>query len=210
MKELPVMIVTGTRRGIGHGIAKYFAGPDYQVIGCSRGEGPSDLPNYQHYQVDLTEEKEVRKFVRTVKKEYKRIDNLVCNVGLVKPSKYVSLTSGDEMGDYIKTNFLSSFYICREVSKLMMSQEYGRIVNLSSIMTGIHAAGSSAYSSTKSAVEEMTKVMAEELAPTGVTCNVVAPSTVMTDTVRDLGEDWLKEMWKMQSMKRVCNQLQCI
>ena len=106
------------------------------------------------------------------------------------------------MGDYIKTNFLSSFYICREVSKLMMSQEYGRIVNLSSIMTGIHAAGSSAYSSTKSAVEEMTKVMAEELAPTGVTCNVVAPSTVMTDTVRDLGEDWLKEMWKMQSMKR--------
>lgn len=69
-------------------------------------------------------------------------------------------------------------------------------------MTSIHSPGTSAYSSTKKALEEMTKVLAEELAPQNITCNSVALSVMMTETVKDLGDEWLERMFEMQSIKR--------
>ena len=200
--EKPVMIITGTRRGIGKGIAEYYIEQGYNVIGCSRGKGTITADNYQHEKVDLIDEKQVRKFVRTVKKQYEKIDILVCNVGLVGSVLHMSLTSSESLHSFINTNFVANYLICREVSKTMVSNRSGRIITLSSIMTSIHSPGTSAYSSTKKALEEMTKVLAEELAPQNITCNSVALSVMMTETVKDLGDEWLERMFEMQSIKR--------
>ena len=201
-KERPVMIITGTRRGIGKGIAEFYIEQGNNVIGCSRGEGTIKAVNYQHERVDLIDEKQVRKFVRTVKKQYEKIDILVCNVGLVGSVLHMSLTSAESLSAFINTNFVANYLICREVSKTMVSNRSGRIITLSSIMTSIHSPGTSAYSSTKKALEEMTKVLAEELAPQNITCNSVALSVMMTETVKDLGDEWLERMFEMQSIKR--------
>ena len=200
--EKPVMIITGTRRGIGKGIAEHYIDQGYNVIGCSRGRGTISAENYQHEQVDLIDDKQVRNFVRTIKKQYKKIDILVCNVGLVASVLHMSLTSTESLNDFINSNFVANYLICREVSKVMVSNRSGRIITLSSIMTSIHAPGTSAYSSTKKALEEMTKVLAEELAPQAITCNSVALSVMMTETVKDLGQEWLERMYEMQSIKR--------
>lgn len=198
----PKIIIAGSRTGIGKGIAEFFVEHNYNVIGISRGTSSIGAGNYSHFQADLTDEKEVKKLCRELKKNYDFIDGLICCVGIVRPSKYASVTTGPEMLNYINTNFLANFYLNREVSKIMIQQKFGRIVNLSSIMTSLNTEGTCAYGSTKKALEQMTKVLAVELAPMGVTCNCVCPAVVLTETVSALGEKWLEEMYAMQTMKR--------
>jgi 3-oxoacyl-[acyl-carrier protein] reductase len=84
----------------------------------------------------------------------------------------------------------------------MMLQRYGRIINIGSIMSEIHAPGTCAYAPTKLAVVEFTKVLARELAEYGVTCNVVSPSMVITNSNLFFGEKWKKAMLEMQTIKR--------
>ncbi len=196
------LIVTGSTRGIGLQIANYFIESGVHVIGCSRGPGVITSDKYEHHQVDLTDEKHVRSWARTIKLAHKSVDAVVCNVGLAKSKLLMPMVSSELLNSFIQTNFVAAYLTCREIGKIMVQQRYGRIINISSIMTGMHVAGTSAYSSTKAAVEEMTKVLAVEVAQTGVTCNAIACSTMLSESVRDLGEEWMSKMLAAQTMKR--------
>jgi 3-oxoacyl-[acyl-carrier protein] reductase len=103
---------------------------------------------------------------------------------------------------FVDAILTGTFLVCREFSKLMALQRYGRIVNIGSIMTELHAPGTVAYASAKSAVVQLTKVMARELANSGVTCNVVSPSLVLTDSSEAFGPDWKAAMLAMQTIQR--------
>ena len=210
----PVIVVTGTSKGIGYGIAEYFLGKGYNVAGCSRGVSTIEHDNYFHSRVDVAEENQVRDWVRSIKKRFKRIDILVCNAGYAPANLLMSMTPGTVLTDLLQVNIAGSFYVCREVSKVMLLQRSGRIITTSSMAVGLHEEGTSAYSASKSAIVEMTKVMAKELAPAGITCNVIAPSILMTDAVKDLGEDIIERALENLSVKRmvtieeVCNILE--
>lgn len=207
----PVMVVTGTSKGIGYGIAKYFLANGYCVAGCSRGDSTIVHENYVHSLVDVSSEEQVRVWVRATKKRFKRIDVLVCNAGYAPANLLMSMTPSAVLTDLLKVNISGSFYVCREVSRLMLLQRSGRIITISSMAVGLHEEGTSAYSASKAAVVEMTKVMAKELAPAGITCNVLAPSMLMTDAVEVLGEDVIKRALNKLTIKRtvtieeVCN-----
>jgi 3-oxoacyl-[acyl-carrier protein] reductase len=202
MDQLPVMVITGTSKGIGKGLAEHFLAHDYRVAGCSRGPATIEHAGYHHSQVDVTDEKQVQSWSRQVRTQLGQVDVLVCSVGLVKSALFMAVTSGAVFDEFLKTNIAATFYVCREISKLMLMKRKGRIVNVASIMTRIHEPGTAAYSATKSAVIELTKVMARELAPQGITCNVVSPCMVETDASRALGEEWQKRMLEMQTIKR--------
>jgi 3-oxoacyl-[acyl-carrier protein] reductase len=207
--ELPVadhgkvMVITGTSRGIGRGMAEYFAMKGLLVAGCSRGESTlAGLAGYDHSSVDVSDEQQVRDWARQVKRRYGRVDIAVCNVGLVKLGALTGMTSLEMFQGFVSAILTSTFLVCREFSRLMALQRYGRIVNVTSIMTELHAPGTGAYASAKSGVVEFTKVLARELVDTGVTCNVVSPSVVLTDSSRAFGEEWMKKMLAMQTMQR--------
>lgn len=202
MKDETVLVVTGTSRGIGKGIAEFFLAKGFKVAGCSRGSSTIDHPNYLHSEVDVTDELQVQKWARKVRTELKKIDILVCNVGLVKSALFMSMTPGSLLDSFLKTNLAATFYVCREFSKIMLTANYGRIITISSILTELHEPGTSAYSMTKSGVIELTKVMARELAP-NITCNTVSPSVVQTEAVADLGEDWKERALNLQTIKRI-------
>ena len=203
MSDKRVMVITGTSRGIGRGMAEYFADHGYIVEGCSRGESTLDaVANYQHTCLDVTSEASVRDWARQVKRRRGRVDVAVSNVGLVERGALTGLITLDSFRAYVETILIGSFLVCREFSKLMALQRIGRIVNVSSIMTELHAPGTAAYSSAKSGVVELTKVLARELAGSGVTCNVVSPSVVLTDSALAFGEDWMQSMIGMQTLKR--------
>jgi len=207
----PVMVVTGTSKGIGNGVAKYFLANGYCVAGCSRGESTIKHQNYVHSVVDVGIEDQVRGWVRSIKKCFKRIDVLVCNAGYAPANLLMSMTPGTILTDLLQVNIAGSFYVCREVSKLMLLQQSGRIITTSSMAVGLHEEGTSAYSASKSAIVEMTKIMAKELAPAGITCNVIAPSMLMTDAVEVLGEVIIERALSKLTIKRmvtideVCN-----
>ena len=205
------MVVTGTSKGIGNGIANHFLSYGYRVAGCSRGEATITDENYMHSTLDVADEEQVRSWVRGIKRTYKRIDVLVCNAGYAPANLLMTMTSGEVLNNLLQTNIAGSFYVCREVSKVMMLQRSGRIITTSSMAVGLHEEGTSAYSASKSAIVEMTKVIAKELAPLGITCNVIAPSLLMTDAVEDLGKDIIERALNNLTIKRpatddeVCN-----
>jgi len=199
----PVMVVTGSSRGIGRGMAEHFANAEYIVEGCSRGESTlTDVPNYHHSTVDVSDESQVRDWARSVKRRQGRVDVAICNVGLVKLGTVTGMTTLESFRSFVDAILTSTFLVCREFSKVMALQRYGRIINISSIMTELHAPGTPAYSSAKSGVVELTKVLARELINTGVTCNVVSPSLVLTESSEAFGEEWKKNMLAMQTLQR--------
>ncbi len=207
----PVMVITGTSKGIGRGMAEHYLAKGYIVFGCSRGPATFERENYHHHQLDIGDEKQVREWVRAVKKSARKIDVLVCNAGVVESALQMTVTPGTLVDLYLRTNFAGTYYVCREVAKVMLLQRAGRIITISSIMTRLHEPGTSLYSATKSAIVEMTKVLARELAPLGVTCNVVAPSMILTESALAFGDEWQKHMLEKQTLKReitideICN-----
>lgn len=202
MPEKSVMVITGTSKGIGHGIATYFLDRGYRVAGCSRGSSTIDHADYLHAQVDVADESEVRKWIRSVKGSCGRIDVLVCNAGYAPANLLLAMTPPDVLQRVVQTNIVGTYNVCREVSKVMMLQRSGRIVTMSSMSVGLHEEGTSAYGASKSAIVEMTKVLAKELAPAGVTCNAVAPSMLLTDAVEELGAEVRTRILSRLTIKR--------
>ncbi len=205
MISQPVMVITGTSRGIGRGMTEYFLKKDYQVIGCSRKATTLRMEGYHHFEVDVGDESQVRNWVRIIKKKFKRVDVLICNAGLVSSALLMAVTPGDMLDKFLHTNFAGTFYVCREISKIMVAKQKGRIITISSLGVPLHLKGTSVYSATKSAVVEMTKILAKELAPSGITCNVLGPALHMTGSAYDMGEEWRDDLLEQQTIKRTVN-----
>ena len=198
-----VIVVTGASKGIGNGMARHFLSRGISVAGCSRSASTIEHDNYFHSIVDVSDEDQVRSWVRAIKKRFQRIDVLVCNAGHAPANLLMSMTSGAVLADLLQVNVAGTFNVCREVSKVMLLQRCGTMINTSSMAVGLHEEGTSAYSASKSAVVEMTKIMAKELAPAGITCNVIAPSMLRTDAVEELGEAIIERALSKLTIKRM-------
>lgn len=203
-----VVVVTGTSRGLGRSLAEFFLKNNCQVAGCSRSESSILNESYVHTILDLSDEMEVRSWIRNIRLKFKRIDVLICNAAMVQSALFLSLTPGDLMESFLKTNIAGVFYPLREVSKQMASQASGRIIVISSTTTAVHQEGTSVYSATKAAVTEMIKILAKEVAPRGVTCNIIAPAMMRTESSHGLAEsaEWELEMLKKQTIGRIISQ----
>lgn len=197
-----VAVVTGTSRGLGLQLVKLFLDAGFLVFGCSRGASSLDSEFYRHTVVDIGSEVEVRSWARMVKKEAGRIDLLVCNAGVMESVLPFTMTPSRLMESCLNTNVAGSFYILREFGKIMTVQQAGRIVAISSVMTRLHEPGTSVYSATKSAIEEMIKVYARELAGANITCNIVAPGLIATESADTFGDEWRERMLALQTIRR--------
>ncbi len=196
------VVITGTSRGLGLHLSRMFIESGAVVFGCSRGESRLESYAYFHESLDITEEEQVRSWVRSIKKKVGKIDVLICSAGLVESVLPLAMTSKKVFNDFLNTNVLGTFLVCREISKVMAVQRQGRIITISSTMTSLHEPGTSAYSSSKSAIQEMTKVLACELASANITCNVIAPGLIPNDASDSFGDDWKERMLEQQTIKR--------
>jgi 3-oxoacyl-[acyl-carrier protein] reductase len=173
------MVVTGTRRGIGRYLAEYYSGRGFTVAGCSREPVDFELPSYHHFCLDVGDEQAVRKMFADLYKRFKKLDVLVNNAG-VATMNHALLTPGSTVRQVLETNVLGTFLVCREGAKLLQRAPHARIVNLSSIAVPLYLEGEAIYAASKAAVETLTRVLARELAPLGITCNAVGPSPIET------------------------------
>ena len=195
-----VILITGTRKGIGKELAEYYLSLGCNVIGCSRGPGTIVNSDYRHYELDVSNEKDVVKMVRAVKKEFERIDILLNNAGIASMNHFLT-TPYQTVQNIFNTNFFGTFLFSREVSKVMIRQKYGRIITISSLSVPLLLRGTSAYTATKSAIVDMTKVLAKELAPTGVTCNVINPGLIETGVTKNFSNAWKEMLLNKQTIK---------
>ena len=129
---------------------------------------------------DVSEEASCEELVKTVMDKYGQVDALVNNAGITRDG-LVARMSADDFDSVISTNLRGAFLMSKLVTKPMMKQRYGRIVNISSVV-GVHGnAGQANYSASKAGLIGMTKSIAKELASRNITVNAVAPGMIATD-----------------------------
>jgi len=196
-----VIIITGTRKGIGKELAEYYLSLGCNVIGCSRNPGTIVNSHYRHYQLDVSNEKDVVKMVRAIKKEFSRIDILLNNAGIASMNHFLT-TSCSTVQNIFNTNFLGTFIFSREVSKIMMKQKYGRIVNYTTVASALRLEGEAVYAASKGAIENFTQTIAKEVAPYNITVNAIGPTPVKTDLIKTVPKDKIAHLLNKQAIKR--------
>jgi 3-oxoacyl-[acyl-carrier protein] reductase len=197
-----VAIVTGASRGIGRAIALALATEGAQVVVNYANSSTAAEEVVQiikaaggeaiALQGDISKADEVDNLVKQTLDKFGRIDILVNNAGITRDTLLLRMKLEDWQA-VIDLNLTGVFLCTRAVSKLMLKQRSGRIINITSVAGQMGNPGQANYSAAKAGVIGFTKTVAKELASRGVTVNAVAPGFIATDMTSDLNaEDILK------------------
>lgn len=202
MSDRGVLVVTGSRKGIGRFLAEHYLQQGYEVVGCSRSDSDLDHRRYHHHCLDVGDEAAVGKMFAATRKTFRRLDVLLNNAGIASMNHSL-LTPGRSVEKILRTNVLGSFLACREAAKIMQRKRYGRIVNFASVATPLKLEGEAAYAASKAAVVSFTEVLARELGPLGITVNAVGPTPIETDLIRGVPQDKMQALLQRQAIPRL-------
>jgi 3-oxoacyl-[acyl-carrier protein] reductase len=196
-----VVLITGARVGIGRHLADHFVARGAAVIGCARTEPEEALAGVDFQRADVSREADVIALLKHVQRDYGRLDVVVNNAGIASMNHSL-LTPASTVDRVLATNVLGTFLVSRESAKLMQRRAYGRIVNLSTVAVPLRLEGEAVYAASKAAVESLTRVLAFELGPLGITCNAVGPSPIDTALIRGVPADKLARITDRLALKR--------
>ena len=186
------VLITGVSRGIGLSIAKEFIQNDYFVFGTSRSKfdlaKALESSNCKHLIVDVNDRDSIASVMKDIPGENNTLDCLVNNAGITADQLFIRMKDS-EWDDVINTNLRGIFNITKPVSKMMLKQKSGSIINISSVSGLMGNAGQVNYSSSKSALLGFTKSLAKELAPRGINVNCICPGFIESDMTNELTSD---------------------
>ncbi len=202
MPDPNVMLITGTRKGIGRYLVEHYSARGWQVIGCSRKPMDAPMANYRHYCLDVADETHVKMLFADVRKTYNRLDVLINNAGIAAMN-HALLTPLSAVQNILNTNIVGTFLFCREAAKLMQKNRWGRIVNFSTVAVPFNLEGEAIYAASKSAVETLTRILARELADYNITVNAIGPTPVQTDLIRAVPRERIDDLLKRQAIHRL-------
>lgn len=192
-----VAIVTGASRGIGKAIAVSFAKAGAKLALCATNQSLLEQTSIEiekesghkplYFAFDIRDAKRIEEAVKKTLDTYSRIDILVNNAG-TRRDQLIALMSEEDWDFVLSTNLKSVFLFTKAVTKPMIRQKGGRIINISSVVGRIGNAGQANYAASKGGVIAFTKSAAKELAKRNITVNAIAPGFVQTDMTANLGE----------------------
>lgn len=190
-----VAIITGASRGIGKAAAMALAQAGAKVVvNYARSSDAADAvvaaiseagSEALALQADVSKANQVDAMVKATMDKFGRIDVLVNNAGITRDTLLLRMKPEDWQA-VIDLNLTGVFLCTRAVSKIMLKQRSGRIINISSVAGLMGNPGQANYSAAKAGVIGFTKTIAKELAPRGITANAVAPGFIATDMTEDL------------------------
>jgi 3-oxoacyl-[acyl-carrier protein] reductase len=204
-----VAIVTGASRGIGRAVALALAaqGAKVAVNYASSSTAAEEVTKLIAdmggeaiaLQADVSKADQVDKLIEETQTKFGRIDILVNNAGITRDTLLLRMKPEDWQA-VIDLNLTGVFLCTRAISKIMLKQRSGRIINIASVAGQMGNPGQANYSAAKAGVIGFTKTVAKELASRGVTVNAVAPGFIETNMTSDLGNT--EEILKMIPLGR--------
>ena len=207
-----ICFVSGASRGIGREIVKNFVANDSIVYANIRTLGALDtwideLPsnmsvNIRPIVLDICDSQAVKDALLRIKREHGRIDVWVNNAAIAY-NEAIGMISQEHVRQMFETNVLAVIENIQLVSRLMIRQKAGSIINISSIVGVKGDAGQMAYSATKGAVIALTKSAAKELAPYQIRVNSIAPGLTKTDLMQETAASFLEKRISNIGMGRV-------
>ncbi len=184
------VLITGASRGIGRSTAILFAQNGYHVfLNCNKSveelkQVQEEIEKHHPKAVTLVpgnvgNPSDVRSIFREIYSHCDSLDVLINNAGIAHIGLLMDLTD-EEWQQIIDTNLSSVFYCCREAVPKMVSKKSGRIINISSMWGTVGASCEAAYSASKSGIHGLTRALAKELAPSGISVNAIACGVIDT------------------------------
>lgn len=206
-----IALVTGAGRGIGSQIALTLAGYGATVIVNYNGskekaeetvkEIEENGGQAEAIQCSVTDFSQSRELIDSIVKKYGRLDILVNNAGITRDNLIMKM-SEDDFDAVVATNLKGAFNCVKHVSRQMLKQRGGRIINISSVSGVMGNAGQANYCASKAGLIGLTKSVARELGSRGITSNAVAPGFIHTEMTDVLPDDVKKAMGDQIPLKR--------
>jgi 3-oxoacyl-[acyl-carrier protein] reductase len=171
------ILVTGASGGIGKQIIQHLADQGHKIIGCSRTNPMLDIVNFTYIPLDLDKSDHIEFFVRELSKKTKLLDAMVLTHGIA-PSNLSFMSNSAEVEEVMRVNFCSTIDLINKCYRLLANSHNASVITLSTINVSYAATGTLAYSCSKSALEEATKILARELIGAKISVNCLRLSSV--------------------------------
>lgn len=207
-----VVVVTGGSRGIGAQIVKTLANENYKVI-LNYNNSKEQAEKIQQelleqgkeieiIKADVSKREENEKLIQFAINKFNKIDVLINNAGISQEGLFTDVTE-EEWKKIINTNLNSVFYCNQQALKYMIQEQQGCIINISSIWGETGASCEVAYSTTKAAINGMTKALAKEVGPSNIRVNAIAPGIIDTDMNRNLTNEELEQIKEQIPLNKI-------
>lgn len=207
-----VVLITGSTRGIGKAMALEFAANGYCVLlnGTKKQKDSSLLltkirklsSQSNIYYFDVSDPHQVHKKTNQILRKYKKVDILINNAGIVRSVLFKNM-SYDDFDKVMKVNMYGIFNITKEIVPQMIAQNWGRIINLSSISAHRGDFGQTNYSASKAAILGFTKSLSKELARYNITVNAINPGLVDTEILKDVSNENKQKLVEKIPLRRM-------
>ncbi|MEL0246706.1 MAG: 3-oxoacyl-[acyl-carrier-protein] reductase [Alphaproteobacteria bacterium] len=195
-------LITGATGGIGLAIVEVLS-KKFNLILVARNEKKLDEISSKNNSIlkcmkcDLSDVNEIKVLTEKIIKDKINVDILVNNAGINNDSLFLRMNS-DKWEDVIKTNLTSNFHLTNQISKLMIKQRWGRIINITSVVGHTGNLGQANYSASKAGIIGMSKSIALELAKRNITVNCISPGFIESNMT-----DLLSENQKESILKKI-------
>lgn len=207
-----VVVVTGGSRGIGAQIVKTLANENYKVI-LNYNNSKEQAEKIQQellelgkeieiIKADVSKKEEAEKLIQFAINKFNKIDILINNAGISQEGLFTDVTE-EEWQKIINTNLNSVFYCNQQTLKYMIQEQQGCIINISSIWGETGASCEVAYSTTKAAINGMTKALAKEVGPSNIRVNAIAPGIIDTDMNKNLTIEERKQIKEQIPLNKI-------
>jgi len=193
-----IAVVTGASRGIGAAIAKKLAADGcFVVVNYNGSEEKAQAVVDEIVQAggeakavrcNVADEADCKEFITGVIKEYSRVDVLVNNAGITKDGLVMAM-SDENFDSVYETNLKGTFHTIKNVTRQMLKQRSGKIINMASVVGITGNAGQANYAASKAGVIALTKSVAKELGSRGICVNAIAPGFIQTDMTDKLSDE---------------------
>jgi len=207
---MKTILITGANGGIGSAIAKKFARDNNNLI-LVYNKNKSSIQalkqsfkncNFEIIKCDLTKADQINNMVEKVIKSHKKIDYLINCAGISKFQLIQDTTDADYY-EVLDTNLKSVVMVTAAVSKHMITEKYGKIVNISSIWGTVGSSMESLYSASKGAINTLTLSLAKELGPSNINVNAICPGLIETKMNKSLSKETVDSIVDNTPLNRI-------